>query len=107
MAKEAKIYDFEDVDGYKLPKNISTQFRGLQGGVEYLKTSADNITTELKGVSKKLSKNETDLSAITHKVNEIDKNLKDLSKLVGSNFENIGKTFEVLINALTPKDKKK
>lgn len=97
MSKDVKVIDLIDEDGFRLPGNLNTQFRNLQGGVEYLKDSADNITLELKGVSKKLGKHTTDLSTITEKVNEIDKNLKDLSKVVSENFTKVGETFDTLI----------
>jgi archaellum component FlaC len=104
MGKEIHISQIRDEDGFKLPGNMNVQFRNLQSGVEYLKNSADDITIELKGVSKKLGKHTTDLSEITNKVNEIDKSLKDLSKNVSANFIQISKTFDTIIDILkTPK----
>ena len=113
MSKDVKVIDLIDEDGLRFPGNLNTQFRNLQGGVEYLKDSADNITLELKGVSKKLSTHTTDLSEITKKVNEIDKNLKDLTKHTITNYTKIGDTFDRVIQILetiapkSPKQPKK
>lgn len=97
MAKDVKVIDLIDEDGYRMPGNLNTQSRNLQGGVEYLKDSADNITVELKTVSKKLGKHTTDLFEITKKVNEIDKNINELAKAVGENFSEISKMFDIVI----------
>jgi septal ring factor EnvC (AmiA/AmiB activator) len=82
-----KTIPFIDETGMKLPKNMSEQFRRVQGGIEYLKQDTEDILVELKTVGKKLYNHTTDLSLITSKVNQIEstqkKHLKqtvDLSK---------------------------
>ena len=107
MGKEVNIRDIIDSDGLKLPPNMTAQFRNLQSGVEYLKDSADNITVELKGVSKKLGVHTTDLSVITKKVNEIDYKVNELSKKVSDNFNHTSDAFKTIINILTATSKSK
>ncbi len=100
MNKVAKIYDLEDEDGYKLPKNVSTQFRGVQGGIEYLKNAADNINSELKGVSSKLNTNTQDIKLIVEAVNAIDNKLKSHMKATKKAFNNSEKTTQSILNLL-------
>lgn len=100
-AKEIKLHHLEDADGHKLPPNMSAQFRGLQGGVEYLKDAADNITTELKGVSKKLSKNTTDLSSISAKVNEIERRQIEHMNITKDSFDNLHKIMYKIIDVIS------
>lgn len=99
MAK-TKIFELEDIDGFKLPQNVSTQFRSLQGGIEHLKISSDEIKSEIKGVDKKLTKNTTDLNKITDKVNSIDESLKKHMKQSSTNLnqlQSINKTLLELV----------
>lgn len=100
MGREVHIGDVVDGDGFKFPKNMNTQFRNLQTGVEYLKDSADNITVELKSVGIKLNKHTTDLSDVTAKVNEIDKNLRELSKTISVNFNKTSQAFLALTDII-------
>ena len=96
----AKIFELEDVNGHKLPPNISQQFRGVQSGIEYLKDAADNINSELKGVNNKLGSNTTDLKAITEKVNSIEKKLTNHMKSTKLAFENSEKTTKAILGLL-------
>ena len=100
MAKQAKIFELEDIDGYKLPPNISTQFRGVQSGIEYFKDAADNINTELKGVNNKLKGNTTDLKLIAERVNYIDKKLTVHMKESRKAFKNSEKTTTSILHLL-------
>lgn len=100
MNKAAKIYELEDADGFKLPKNVSTQFREVQGGIEHLKNAADTIADSLTGVDKKLSKNTTDLSLITDKVNSIDISLKKHMKNTGESLKNIHELNTTILSLL-------
>lgn len=71
-----KVRPLYDESGYKLPKNMSQQFRDVQGGIEHLKDAADDIKQNLKKANKKLDSHTTDLSVITERINQIDNNLK-------------------------------
>lgn len=101
MNKSAKIYELEDEDGYRLPKNVTSQFREVQGGIEHLKHAADTITDNLKGVNKKLGKNTTDLSLITDKVNSIDNTLKTHMKNTAASLDNIQDVNKAVLSILT------
>lgn len=100
MNKFAKIYDLEDEDGYKFPRNVSTQFREVQGGIEHLKIAAEVITEELKGVNNKLGKNTTDVSLITNKVNSIDSSLKKHMKQTAKSLDNLQDMNNALLNIM-------
>jgi predicted nucleic acid-binding Zn-ribbon protein len=100
MSKQVKIYELEDAEGYRLPPNISSQFRGVQGGIEYLKNAADNINTELKGVNHKLSNNTTDLRLIAEKVNSIEAKLTNHMKETQKAFVNSEKTTKSILKLL-------
>jgi predicted nucleic acid-binding Zn-ribbon protein len=108
MAKQhAKIFEFEDINGHRLPQNISQQFRGVQSGIEYLKDAADEITTELKVVSTKLGSNTTDLKTITDKVNSIESKLTKHMKETQKAFKSSEKTTQSILNVLEFLVKKK
>ncbi len=82
---KSKTFPPIEETGMKLPKNMSEQFRKVQGGIEYLKHDTEEILIELKTVGKKLNHHTTDFSLITSKVNEIEstqkKHLKQTSEL--------------------------
>lgn len=101
MTTDAKIIPLTDEEGFKLPKNMSKQFRDVQSGIEYLKMSADDVVVELKGVNHKLANNTTDLKEITAKVNEIDKRITVLDKKVVHLAKVSQKNFESVGTALT------
>lgn len=100
MGKEIPLHDIVDAEGFRLPKNMSTQFRQVQTGIEYLKGSADNITVELKGVNNKLKANTTDLSEITKKVNSIDNTLKKHLQETKKSFRSLEKTNGALLDLM-------
>lgn len=100
MSTEAKIKPLYDEDGYKLPKNMSVQFRHVQGNLEYLKDAADNISVELKGVNKKLKKNTTNLTDITDKVNSIEKRQIEHMNITKKSIEQIEELNKTLVTVL-------
>jgi hypothetical protein len=48
ITQKSKILPLKDEEGNYLPKNMSTQFRNVQSGIEYLKIAAEDSTNELK-----------------------------------------------------------
>lgn len=94
---KGRVIPLIDEDGYKLPKNMSKQFRDVQGGIEYLKNAADDITIELKGVNHKLSSNTANLSEVIKKVNSIEINLKNHMKQTQKAFKSSEKTTQAML----------
>lgn len=106
METKAKIIPLIDEDGNKLPKNMQTQFRNVQSGIEYLKESADDITVELKGVNKKLAINTTDLGLITKKVTEIEKRQVEHMKITKKSFDRVEKLTQTMLEIVIDVNKR-
>lgn len=111
VMENSKIIPLIDETGAKLPKNIATQFREVQGGLEHLKSSAETIIVKLDKVGDGINRHTTDLALITQKVKSIESAQKKHIEITISMIKSI-KNLGVIVNSLriipkSPPKKKK